>query len=104
VNYGSDGGIVSSLNSFARRSFAAPRLANFSNYLSTRWLRALFLRRTSPRFSENRTAVSSMMRGFRKRRRSSRFGTTVAAMHEQMLDAFSQIAAKVPPAQLIYDQ
>jgi Flp pilus assembly protein TadG len=31
-------------------------------------------------------------------------GSTVAAMHQQMLDAFSQIAAKVPPAQLIYDQ
>jgi Flp pilus assembly protein TadG len=31
-------------------------------------------------------------------------GTTIAAMHQQMLGAFSQIAAKVPPAQLIYDQ
>ena len=31
-------------------------------------------------------------------------GTTIAAMHAQMLAAFSQIAAKVPPAQLIYDQ
>ncbi len=31
-------------------------------------------------------------------------GSTIAAMHQQMLDAFSQIAAKVPPAQLIYDQ
>lgn len=30
-------------------------------------------------------------------------GSTVAAMRQQMLDAFSQIAAKVPPAQLIYD-
>jgi Flp pilus assembly protein TadG len=30
-------------------------------------------------------------------------GSTIAAMHQQMLDAFSQIAAKVPPAQLIYD-
>lgn len=31
-------------------------------------------------------------------------GSTIAAMHQQMLDAFSQIAAKVPPAQLINDQ
>jgi Flp pilus assembly protein TadG len=31
-------------------------------------------------------------------------GSTVAAMHDQMLAAFSQIAAKVPAAQLIYDQ
>ena len=31
-------------------------------------------------------------------------GSTVAAMQQQMLDAFSQIAAKVPPAQLVYDQ
>jgi Flp pilus assembly protein TadG len=30
-------------------------------------------------------------------------GSTIAAMKQQMLDAFSQIAAKVPPAQLIYD-
>jgi Flp pilus assembly protein TadG len=29
-------------------------------------------------------------------------GSTIAEMHQQMLDAFSQIAAKVPPAQLIY--
>jgi len=26
-------------------------------------------------------------------------GSTIAAMKQQMLDAFSQIAAKVPPAQ-----
>ena len=31
-------------------------------------------------------------------------GSTVAAMHDQMLDAFGQIASKLPPAQLIYDQ
>jgi Flp pilus assembly protein TadG len=30
-------------------------------------------------------------------------GSTVADMQQQMEDAFSQIAAKVPPAQLIYD-
>jgi Flp pilus assembly protein TadG len=30
-------------------------------------------------------------------------GSTIAAMKQQMLDAFSQIAAKLPPAQLIYD-
>ena len=30
-------------------------------------------------------------------------GSTIAAMHQQMLDAFSQIAAKVPPAQLIQE-
>ncbi len=29
-------------------------------------------------------------------------GSTIANMRQQMLDAFSQIAAKVPPAQLIY--
>jgi hypothetical protein len=29
-------------------------------------------------------------------------GSTIASMHQQMLDAFSQIAAKVPPAQLVY--
>ena len=31
-------------------------------------------------------------------------GSTIADMHQQMLDAFSQIAAKLPPAQLISDQ
>ena len=31
-------------------------------------------------------------------------GTTIAAMREQMLSAFSQIAAKVPPASLIHDE
>ena len=30
-------------------------------------------------------------------------GGTIAAMHQQMLDAVSQIAAKVTPAQLIYE-
>ena len=30
-------------------------------------------------------------------------GSTIAEMKQQMLDAFSQIAAKVPPAQLIYE-
>jgi hypothetical protein len=29
-------------------------------------------------------------------------GSTVAAMEEQLLDAFRQIAAKVPPAKLVY--
>ncbi len=31
-------------------------------------------------------------------------GSTIASFHTQMLAAFSQIAAKVPPASLIYDQ
>jgi len=31
-------------------------------------------------------------------------GSTIAAMQEQMLDAFSKIAAKVPPAQLVYGE
>ncbi|MFO0790030.1 MAG: hypothetical protein U0805_11290 [Pirellulales bacterium] len=30
-------------------------------------------------------------------------GSTVADMHDQMLSAFAQIAAKLPPAQLIHD-
>ena len=31
-------------------------------------------------------------------------GSSVEEMEQQMLDAFSQIAAKVPPAQLVYDE
>jgi hypothetical protein len=31
-------------------------------------------------------------------------GTTVAEMEEQLLDAFGQVAAKVPPAKLIYEE
>jgi hypothetical protein len=30
-------------------------------------------------------------------------GSSVEEMEEQLLDAFSQIGAKVPPAQLVYE-
>ncbi len=53
-----------------------------------------------------RRKFSTMTRAFGQRRRNSRHGTTVVetALVLPVFLLFSQIAAKAPPAQLIFDQ
>jgi len=94
--YVSDGGIVSSRNSFANSRSVTTKPAQLFQltYLGVRCFAQELTQRPTQLFAQ-RTTAHPMIRGFSKRRRTSRLGTT-AVETALGLPAFLMIAAKNP--------